>query len=96
MDYNKKDLEYLQEFKLKNTLDDVPIVFNYLYIYQNEVIFINHFRKKYRVLCSPQCHEAILFDGRQFDVVYENESLEQTKIEFHKYVFRSIRKHSGW
>lgn len=96
MDYTKKDLAKLQEFKLRESIDNVPIVFNYLYIYQTEVIFIQSVRKKYKVLCSPQCHETALYFGNNFDCVFESDNLEETKIEFHKMVFRSIRRHSGW
>ena len=94
MDFKKRDVVALQEYKLRNSIDDVPCICNHLYILNTEVIFMQFVRGKYQVCCSPQCQEIASYIGYTFDVIYECKDYNEALNKFLTYIFNNIRRHT--
>lgn len=83
---DKQSLKTLQTLKIKHDSDEFPLPSQYLYINENECVFINKSRKKYKVCCSP----AVIFwkieRESYFDVLAETEDLKEAKRLFENYI----------
>lgn len=92
MNFEEKDLISLQQFKIKNNLDDLPLTANNLFINGYKVIFIKKSKKMYKICASASCHFAPMYTEGTFDVVFASEDLEFCKAMFQSYVIRAFSR----
>lgn len=81
-DFSQKDLENLYCFKIKNSLDDVPLPSNYCFIYNNKMLFIKKSRDYYRLCASPILECSPVVREQVFDVIFQSKDLMEVVEQF--------------
>lgn len=84
--FDNKDLEVLQQSKIKNDIEDFPLSSKYLYIYEYKMLFITKAHEKYRVCCSAACHFEPVARTQTFDILYFTKDFEEAKNMFNSYL----------
>ena len=87
MDFSLKEFEDLQKFKIKNSINDVPMIANHFFCYKTKCVLLKECRGNFTVYCSPQCHQVALVPMKTFDICYQSKNYEDALNFFNKAVF---------
>lgn len=94
-DFKPKDLQALQQAKIKNELNDFPVYCNYLYIFEYQMLFISKSRNKYRVVASSACHFEPVVRTDTFDILFFTNDLDIAISIYRSYLFRLFHSQDG-
>lgn len=88
--FELKDYELLHRYKIKSNFDDLPITSQYFYTSGDKIIFVKKSRKYYQVAANSMCGFEPAFRMSCFDILYQNEDLQNVVSMFHSYVSRLV------